>query len=243
MSRRKQKRIDLPTAAAGEITRPARIELWLGLPFVLILTLIVYWPALQGGVLWDDSAHLTRPELQSSSGLLRIWFDPVATQQYYPLLHSAFWFEHKLWGDAVLGYHLVNVLLHMLSVALVYSILQKLKIPGALLAAAIFAVHPVMVESVAWMAEQKNTLSAVFYLSAMRIYLDFDQSRERWRYFIAMALFVLGLLTKTVTATLPAALLVIFWWQRGTLSWKRDVLPLAPFFLLGIAAGLKTSWI
>ena len=166
-----------------------------------------------------------------------------ATQQYYPLLHSAFWLEHKLWGDSVLGYHLVNVLWHMISVTLLYFVLKRLKVPGALLAAAIFAVHPVMVESVAWISEQKNTLSAVFYLSAMLVYLEFDESRRRSRYFIALGLFVLGLLTKTVTATLPAALLVIFWWQRGTLSWKRDVLPLVPFFVLGAAAGVLTAWV
>jgi tetratricopeptide (TPR) repeat protein len=126
-------------------------------------------------------------------------------------------------------------------VTLLYLVLRRLKVPGALLATAIFAVHPVMVESVAWISEQKNTLSAVFYLSAMLVYLEFDESRRRSRYFTALGLFALGLLTKTVTATLPAALLVIFWWQRGTLSWKRDVLPLAPFFVLGAAAGALTA--
>lgn len=216
---------------------------WIGLALVMLLTVVVYLPALNGGVLWDDSAHLTRPELQSWGGLARIWTDPLATQQYYPLLHSAFWFEHKLWGDAVLGYHLVNVFWHLLSVLLVYFVLKKLEIPGALLAAAIFSLHPVMVESVAWIAEQKNALSAVFYLSAMLMYLEFDESRRRSQYCVALGLFVLGLLTKTVTASLPAALLVIFWWQRGTLSWKRDVLPLVPFFLLGAIAGLVTAWI
>lgn len=198
---------------------------------------------MSGGVLWDDEAHLTKPELQSIGGLFRIWFEPGATQQYYPLLHSAFWMEHALWGDSVQGYHAVNLLWHLISVLLVYAILVRLKIPGALLAAAIFALHPVMVESVAWITEQKNTLSAVFYLGAMLAYVEFDQSRRRSHYFIALSLFVLGLLTKTVTATLPAALLVIFWWQRATLSWKRNVLPLLPFFLLGAVAGLVTAWV
>ena len=85
------------------------------------------------------------------------------------------------------------------------------------MAAAIFALHPVQVESVAWITEQKNTLSAVFYLGAMLAYLRFDESRRRSLYALALGLFVLGLLAKTVTATLPAALLVIFWWQRGRL--------------------------
>ena len=156
---------------------------------------------------------------------------------------AQFWFEHKLWGDAVLGYHLVNLFWHLLSVLLAYAILKKLEVPGALLAAALFALHPVMVESVAWIAEQKNTLSAVFYLSAMLIYLSFDQSRRRSQYCVALGLFVLGLLTKTVIASLPAALLVIFWWQRGRVLWKRDVWPLAPFFILGALAGVVTAWI
>lgn len=214
-----------------------------GLLLILLTTFLVYRPALEGAPLWDDDAHITKPELQSASGLYRIWFEVGATQQYYPLLHSAFWIEHKLWGNRALGYHVVNVLWHMVSVVLLYLILARLKIPGGLLAAAIFAVHPVMVESVAWITEQKNTLSAVFYLSAMLVYLRFDESRRRSSYFLALGLFTLGLLTKTVIATLPAALLVVFWWQRGALSWKRDVLPLLPFFVLGAAGGLTTAWV
>jgi tetratricopeptide (TPR) repeat protein len=238
----------LPTTAARRRAAPqeAREQLFserFGLAVILLLTFLVYLPALGGGKLWDDSGHITRPDLRTVGGLGRIWFDVRATQQYYPLLHTAFWIEHKLWGDTMLGYHLINLAWHMVAVVLVYAIVKKLNIPGALLAAAIFALHPVMVESVAWVTEQKNTLSAVFYLSAMHVYLDFDETRNRGPYFLALGLFVLGLLTKTVTATLPAALLVIFWWKRGTLSWRRDVWPLAPFFLLGAVAGITTAYI
>ncbi|HEY4233056.1 MAG TPA: tetratricopeptide repeat protein, partial [Lacipirellulaceae bacterium] len=185
----------------------------------------------------------TRPELRSLGGLYRIWFDLGATQQYYPLLHSAFWFEHLLWGDEPLGYHLTNLLLHCGVVCLVYAVLRRLRIPGALLAAAIFAVHPVEVESVAWITEQKNTLSALFYLSAMLAYLRFDETRKPSSYWLAFALFLLGLLAKTVTATLPAALLVIFWWQRGKLDWRNDFRPFVPFFIVGAAAGILTAWV
>ena len=215
---------------------------WL-LALVLLLTCIAYLPAMRGGFIWDDDAHVTRPELRSAHGLYRIWFDVGATQQYYPLLHSAFWLEQKLWGDDPLGYHLVNVLLHCGVVCLVYVVLRRLEMPGALLAAAIFAVHPVEVESVAWITEQKNTLSAVFYLGAMLAYLRFDEARKASSYWLAIALFALGLATKTVTATLPAALLVIFWWQRGKLSWRSDVRPLVPFFVLGAVAGVFTAWV
>lgn len=216
----------------------------IGLALILLATVIVYRPALYGGMLLDDDSHVTSPELRPVEGLYRIWFEVGATYQYYPLLHSAFWIEHNLWGDSVLGYHLITLLWHMTSVVLLYLVLTRLKIPGALLAAAIFALHPVMVESVAWMSEQKNTLSAMFCLSAMLAYLKFDESRLRSYYLTALGLFVLGLMTKTpITATLPAALLVIFWWQRGGLSWKRDVIPLAPFFGLGVMGGLVTAWV
>ena len=181
--------------------------------------------------------------MRSLHGLWRIWSDLGATQQYYPLLHSAFWMEYKLWGDATLGYHLANLLLHAAAAILVMLIMRRLGLPGAWLAALIFTLHPVCVESVAWIAEQKNTLSIVFYLSAALLYLNFDRTRRGTHYFLALALFVMALLTKTVTDTLPAALLVVFWWQRGRLGWKRDVAPLLPWFALGAAAGLLTAWV
>ena len=210
---------------------------------IVCCTLLAYLPALEGDLLWDDAAHVTRPDLRSLHGLWRIWSDLGATQQYYPLLHSAFWMEYKLWGDALLGYHLANVLLHAAAAILVMLIMRRLGLAGAWLGASIFALHPVCAESVAWIAEQKNTLSAVFYLSAALLYLHFDQTRRRSRYFLALALFILALLSKTVTDTLPAALLVVFWWRRGRLGWKRDVLPLLPWFALGAAAGIFTAWV
>jgi protein O-mannosyl-transferase len=215
---------------------------WLFAAALLAAVVLVYQPAWHGGPIWDDDQHITRPELRSWHGLYRIWTEPGATLQYYPVLHTAFWVEHWLWGDAALGYHLVNILLHATAAILVAFILRQLKIPGALLAAAIFALHPVQVESVAWMTEQKNTLSAVFYLIALLVYLKFDESRRKSQYLAALGLFVLAVLSKTVAATLPGALLVIFWWQRGRLSWKRDVLPLVPFFVFGAGAALITVW-
>jgi protein O-mannosyl-transferase len=213
---------------------------------IVLATWVVYSPAKRGGLIWDDEFNLTKPELQSFDGLYRIWFDPRATavdMQYYPLVHTVFWIEHRLWGDSFLGYHLINVLWHSVAIVLVYLLVERLKIPGALLAAAIFALHPVMVESVAWMTEQKNTLSTVLYLSAMLMYLRFDESRRRSPYFLALLLFAGAILSKTVTVTLPFALLVLVWWRRGTLSWRRDVLPSLPFMALGVAAGLMTIWV
>jgi tetratricopeptide (TPR) repeat protein len=202
-----------------------------------------YWPALRGGLLWDDPAHVTAPALQSLHGLWRIWFSLHATQQYYPLLHTAFWIEHRLWGDAVLGYHLANLAQHALAACLVVLIVRRLQLPGAWLAGMVFALHPVCVEAVAWISEQKSTLSAVFYLSAALVYLSFDKTRRRSSYLWALGLFVLALITKTVTATLPAALLVVFWWQRGRLDWRRDIRPLLPWIVLGAGSGLFTAWV
>jgi protein O-mannosyl-transferase len=210
---------------------------------LLCVTLAAYLPALQGGILWDDSGHLTRPDLQPIHGLWRIWFDLGSTQQYYPLLYSAFWMEHQLWGDAVLGYHLTNVMLHVTSACLLVIIVRLLRLPGAWLAGFIFALHPVCVEAVAWISEQKSTLSAMFYLASALCYLNFDQSRRRLHYFSALALFILALLSKTVSATLPAALLVVLWWRRGRLDRKRDVIPLLPWLALGAGAGVLTSYV
>lgn len=209
---------------------------------IVMATLLAYWPSLRGGFLWDDDGHVTRAALRSLDGLRRIWAEPGATQQYYPVLHTAFWIEHRFWGDAPVGYRLVNLLLHLGSVCLLFRILGRLNVRGAWLAAAVFALHPVCVESVAWISEQKNTLSLFFYLASMLCYLRFDTGRSRRFYAVALGLFALALGAKTVTATLPAALLVIFWWKRGRLDWRSDFLPLLPWFALGATAGAFTAW-
>jgi protein O-mannosyl-transferase len=232
-----KKRGTAPVAQAnrGDF-RPA-----VGWALIFCVALLAYWPSLQGGFLWDDGAHVTAPNMRSLGSLYRIWFETGATQQYYPLLHSAFWLEQKMWGEAVLGYHLANVLLHALAACLLVAVLRKLAVPGAWLAGFVFALHPVCVESVAWISEQKSTLSAVFYLGAALVYLHFDKTR-RWRqYTFALALFVAALLCKTVTSTLPAALLLVFWWLRGRIEWKRDVLPLLAWFVVGIGGGFFTA--
>jgi len=222
------------------MTQRLRDSLW-GLLLVLA-TLVAYQPAWNGKPIWDDAAHLTYPEHRSLAGLGRLWTEPGATQQYYPAVYTVFWIEDKLWGHAMLGYHLVNILMHVTAALLLLKILRTLQIPAAGLAAAIFALHPVQVESVAWISELKNTLSGVCYFASALAYLRFDRTRDKAAYATALFLFAAGLLAKTVIATLPAALLVVFWWQRGKLSWRRDVLWLIPFFAVGIVAGLFTSW-
>jgi Flp pilus assembly protein TadD len=230
-------------AQANRGAPPRFCNAWLVGALVLGLTLLAYLPVWHAGFVWDDDGHVTRVDLRSVHGLWRIWFEPGATQQYYPFLHSAFWLEHRTWGDAPLGYHLANVVLHALAATLLYCLLRRLALPGALFAACAFALHPVCVESVAWISEQKNTLSAVFCLAAALAYLRFDRLRRPVGYLLALLLFGLSLATKTVTATLPAALLVLFWWRRGRLSWRADVRPLIPLFIMGAGAGLVTAWV
>ena len=220
----------------------------ISLLLILAVTCIAYIPALTGSFVWDDNAYITKPELRTVSGLYRIWFEPRATGQYYPLLYSAFWVQYKLWGDSSVGYHVFNLALHLLVVILAYAVLLKLDVPGALLAAGIFALHPVHVETVAWISEQKNTLSGVLYLAAMLVYLNRDAGRDsntssgKLSYVASLALYLLAILSKSVTATLPGALLVIAWWKRGRIEWRRDVLPLVPFFALGLSSGLVTAY-
>ena len=215
---------------------------WFFCLILAMVTILAYQPAWHGGLLWDDDNCTTPRELRSLDGLRRIWFQPRATAQYYPLLYTSYWVQQRLWGDSTTGYHLVNLLLHIGCVVLVLKILRFLRIPGAELAAIIFALHPVNVETVAWIAERKNTLSGIFALAATLSYLKFDENRSRRSYALAIGLFLLGLLSKTAIVTLPLAWLVIFWWKRGAISWRRDVVPSIPFFFLAAVAGLVTRW-
>ncbi len=235
----KQKPQPLSTSSARFLAPSSLIPLLL----IVGAILLAYFPAWNGKPLWDDDGHLTKPTLRSLGGLSRIWFEPGATQQYYPLVHSVFWLEHHLWGDWLLPYHLCNILLHAGAAVLFWRVLVRLRVPGALFAAAIFALHPLQVESVAWLSELKNTLSAVCFFAALLFYLRFDRSRRRGTYCLALVLFLFALLSKTVTAPLPAVVLVLLWWQRGKLSLRRDFVPLLPFFLIGLCAGFFTAWV
>ncbi|MFG0248420.1 MAG: tetratricopeptide repeat protein [Phycisphaeraceae bacterium JB051] len=213
---------------------------------LITLTLLAYVPVLQCGYIWDDDYYVTHnATLTHVGGLADIWFSPHSIPQYYPMVHTSFWLEYRAWGLHPTGYHVINVLLHIGSCLLLWRLLLKLKMPRywAWIAAGIFALHPVQVESVAWITERKNVLSCLFYLFAAHLYLRFDQSRHWRHWLLAFGLFVLALLSKTVVLTLPAAMLVILWQQRGRLKFKTDFLPTLPFFAIGICMGLLTAWL
>ncbi len=234
-----------PVAVAAAARRPApAVPAWLIGAALLAATLIAYVQALQGGFVWDDDDYVTaNTTLRSLDGLRRIWLEPGAVPQYYPLTFTSLWLQYQLSGAAPFAYHLVNVLLHGLSAVLLWRLLLMLQVPGAALAAALFALHPVHVESVAWITERKNVLSGACYLAAALAWLRFASARVgRWRWYAAaLALFAGALLSKTVTASLPAALLLIAWWKRGRIA-SADVVPLLPLFALGAGLSAVTVW-
>src|SRR3989338_183591 len=220
--------------------------LWGGC-LIVVLTFLAYASALQGGYIWDDDYYVTRnPLLGHLDGLWRIWLYPMASPQYYPLTFTTFWIESHLWGFHPLGYHLVNVLLHVGNALLLWAILRRLKLPGAWWAAAIFALHPVHVESVAWVTERKNVLSGFWYLYAflvgLRLLERAQASVPRGAFLAVAGLFLGALLSKTVTCTLPAALLFVAWGLWGRLD-RRHIMMMIPLVLLGIGMGLTTAWL
>lgn len=225
---------------------PPGLSPWSSGAALALLAFVTYLPALSNGFAWDDDVYITRNmTLAALDGLRRIWFEPGATVQYYPLTFSTFWVEVHLWGLAPLGFHLDNVLLHAVNAILLWRLLLLLELPGAWLVAALFAVHPVHVESVAWVTERKNVLSTAFALGSSICFLRHSLvpgAASRRRYAASLALFTGALLAKTVTCSLPAALLLVLWWKRGKLR-RDDVLLLAPFFALGAGLAALTAWV
>ena len=214
--------------------------------FLLVLTLVAYLPALRCTYIWDDDDYVTEnATLPTVDGLRRIWLEPGAVPQYYPLVHTSFWIEYRIWKLHPFGYHLVNVLLHAITAMFLWRLLRRLSVPGAWLIAAIFAVHPVTVESVAWVTERKNVLCAAFYFASLLVYWRFATGAERRGrgrlYALALGLFVAGLLSKTVACSMPAVVLVLMWWRHPE-KLRRQTVLLLPFFLVGLGMAVMTVW-
>src|SRR5436309_10692554 len=189
---------------------------WLGAAVTLAgWTIFAYWPAWHGGFIWDDDRYVTHNYLLiAADGLRRIWFSLDAPSQYFPLAYTVLRIERSLWDLNPTGYHWVNILLHVANALLVWCILVRLKVPGAWWAAAIFALHPVQVESVAWISELKNVLMGFFFLLTLLSWIEYVDlpagDKWRWRFYTAaLACFALALLAKSTACTLPAALLLI----------------------------------
>jgi Tfp pilus assembly protein PilF len=243
-----------PTRAsedAGRPNRPSRFyTLWPGL---VLAALVVgcFAPVANCNFIWDDNDYVTENrQLRTLDGLQKIWLEPRATPQYYPLVHTTFWCEYQLWQLNPLGYHLVNVAIHAATAILLWRLLRQLSVPGSWWIAAIFAIHPVQVESVAWITERKNVLSGMCYLLAAGSYVRWAKwgqgatsEKPSWTWYgLALAFYVAALLSKTVTVSLPAALLLVAWW-KDPLSLRRHVVALIPFFAIGIPMAMLTAWL
>jgi protein O-mannosyl-transferase len=231
-------------------------SVWPARGMLLLLAAGAFLPTLHNGFIWDDDNYITQNPLLASphtaSALRLIWLSPGATPQYYPLTHTSLLLEYKLWNKTALGYHAVSIALHAISALLLWQILRRLRLRWAWLIAAIWAVHPMQVETVAWASERKNTLSAVFYFASILAYLkavnpiapeypdNFDHPRPKYLT-LSIALFALGMLSKTVIATLPGALLVIAWWKRGRIT-PRQVATLSPMLLIAALGGATTGY-
>jgi tetratricopeptide (TPR) repeat protein len=216
----------------------------LAIPALIVLAVfLAYLPALRGGFIWDDDVYVTNnPLLTAPDGLRRIWFTTDSPSQYFPLTYTVFRIEHSLWGFNPAGYHCVNILLHAINALLLWLLLKRLSVPGAWLAAALFALHPVQVESVAWITELKSVLSLFFILLTLCCWIEFvgERARRLW-YGLALLFYALALFSKTTACTLPAALLLILWLKTKPIDWRR-LAQVVPFLAMGLGMGLLTIW-
>jgi len=258
---RVKNRVSQKTFLARIPLRGRRRAVWQG-GLIVLFVFLAYLPALRGQFIWDDDNYVTHNALlHSLKGLWQIWMEPGATPQYYPLAFTSFWVDYHLWGLNPLGYHLTNVLLQALNAILLWAVLRRLQVPGAWLAAALFAVHPVNVESVAWITERKNVLAGFFFLSSALACLEFwlpepeplaegvagrssiTGGLGRWRWYgLALLFYVCALLAKTATVGLPAVIWLMVWWRRGKVGW-RGMSRLVPFLGVGVVLGLMTVWV
>ncbi|HEY4760081.1 MAG TPA: tetratricopeptide repeat protein, partial [Thermoguttaceae bacterium] len=228
-----------------------------GVVLIVVAVMLAYSPAINGGFIVDDILLLTKSELiKAADGLYRFWCSTKAPD-YWPVTNSSLWIEWRLWEMNPTGYHLTNLILHIVEALLIWIILRKLSIPGAFLAAMIFAVHPVNVESVAWISQRKNVLAMLFFLLSILCYLKMEiQSSSSqngidriasplapfpsplatrhsplW-YWLSLVAFLLAMLSKGSVAMLPVLLLGIIWWLRPLTRW--DLVRTAPFFVVAV---------
>jgi tetratricopeptide (TPR) repeat protein len=218
---------------------------WLQAALIGLLTVVAYFPALKAGFIWDDDSHLTQnPCIIGPLGLKDIWTSSQGF--YYPLVLTSFWLLQKFAGLNPLPYHVLNVLMHAGSAILLWRVLRQLNVRGAWLGAALWALHPVMVQSVAWITELKNTQSCLFYLLSILFFLkaySANKESQKWRWFFGLSLlfFAMAITSKSSTVMLPVVLGLCLWWRSGRLRW-RDFALLAPFFFISAAASGWTIW-
>jgi protein O-mannosyl-transferase len=227
-------------------TTARRIPAWYLGVCLFILALLPQLPALRAGFIWDDAAYVASNRLLGSfSGLCAIWLHPgIDELPYYPMTFTSYSLEHILWGNHPQGYHLTNILLHALNAVLLWRVLAGLKFRAAWFAALLFAVHPMTVESVAWIAERKNVLALFLGLLAVMTYLRFASllptRQVQWKlYLLSLLAFFLAMASKTAICLLPFMLLTLVWWKHPLT--RKDLLSLVPFLLITVSLALITT--
>ena len=210
--------------------------------FLVFFCLIIYIPSLKNGFIWDDDAYLYKSSwIQKTDGLRVIWLTHK-TFQYYPLVFTSFWLEHNLWGLNPFGYHTVNLILHILNAFLLFWLALKIYPRLAFIVTLLFAIHPIQVETVAWIAERKNLLSLFFFLLSTLVYLRFDHTRRIRYYLLSVVMFVFALLSKSVAACFIFVPALYKWWRDGKVTWREARLS-AIFIVLGLLSGLHTLYL
>ena len=225
---------------------PSPSATWRGVG-LLVITLFAYYPILDAGFVWNDDDLSTILALIDQGGLSAVWFSSEAFN-YWPMTWTSYWLEHQVFGtDPATGlpdptsYHVVNVLCHAMACLLLWRVLARLEVPGAWLIAAVFAVHPVNVESVAWITQRKNVLAMLFYLVALNQFLKFEISNRRWHYQTALGAFLLAMLSKGAVVAMPLVLLLLAWWKNGRVT-RTDLFRAIPFLVVAIVMSGVEIW-
>jgi hypothetical protein len=214
---------------------------------LILLVILVYTPVWRAGFIWDDDGHLTANHcIVGPLGLREIWTTGAA--DICPLTLTTFWVEHALWGLNPFPYHLVNVLMQGLSAVLLWLVLRDLRVQGAWLGAALWAIHPVGVESVAWISEMKNTESGLFFLLSILFFVRWLRAKELdgrtgggWNYALVLLFAALAMAAKSSTVILPVVLCLCAWWMEGRWHW-RNLARVIPIFLIAVAASALSIW-
>jgi len=235
------------TATSVRVQEPPSWNDWFWGLILILSVILTYTPVWQAGFIWDDDAHLTaNPCIVGPLGLKEIWTTSAAN--ICPLTLTTFWVEHALWGLGPLPYHLVNVLMHGACAVLLWRVLRSLRVQGAWLGAALWALHPVVVESVAWITEMKNTESGLFFLLSILFFVRWLRSRDLdrrtgggWNYALTLIFAALAMASKSSTVILPVVLCLCAWWMEGRWRW-RNLARVVPIVLMSIAASALSIW-
>jgi protein O-mannosyl-transferase len=209
---------------------------------IAAVVVFVFWPALWGGWIFDDELDiLYNPVLRSVTGLITIWRHPEVLYDFYPIKYTVQWIQWQLWQENTFPYHVTTLAFHVTGALLFWRLLRRLGVEYAWVGGLLFAIHPIVVESVAWNVELKNTLSLPPLLLATMAYIDYVERGARRTYVAALAWYVVSMLCKSSGAPLPAFLLLFVWWKRGGIS-RRDLLVSAPFFAVSLAISAVAIW-